>query len=348
MSKRMKLPNGFGQITKITNKRLRNPYRAMVTVGKTEEGRCIQRILKPQGYFRTYNEAYAALLEYNKKPYDLDNQITMGELYERWSELHFQKISEARKVSIRSAWKKVSKYENIIVKEFTPRHVKMCIDMSDSFAVRNDIKSMLNQMFDYAIGYEYIDRNVARNLRGEVVRPESTKPHKAFTSDEIAILSSDNSEIANIILMQCYMGWRPQEILKLKVSDIDIEHKMIKGGMKTESGKDRLVPIHPNIINEVKKIKSVAEMRKYNYWLGDDMSYMKYYRQFTALMKKYNMDHTPHDPRKTFITAAKKYNVNEYAIKRIVGHKIDDITERVYTERTEEWLIEEIEKIECL
>lgn len=44
----------------------------------------------------------------------------------------------------------------------------------------------------------------------------------------------------------------------------------------------------------------------------------------------------------------KKYNVNEYAIKRIVGHKIEDITERVYTERSENWLIEEIEKIKSL
>lgn len=42
---------------------------------------------------------------------------------------------------------------------------------------------------------------------------------------------------------------------------------------------------------------------------------------------------------------AKKYNVDEYAIKYIVGHSISDITEKVYTERKSDWLKSEIEKI---
>lgn len=42
---------------------------------------------------------------------------------------------------------------------------------------------------------------------------------------------------------------------------------------------------------------------------------------------------------------AKKSNVDEYAIKYIVGHHISDITEKVYTQRSHEWLKNEIEKI---
>ena len=48
-----RLPNGFGRITKISGQNLRNPYRAMVTIGKTPEGRPISKILKPKGYFKT-------------------------------------------------------------------------------------------------------------------------------------------------------------------------------------------------------------------------------------------------------------------------------------------------------
>lgn len=46
---------------------------------------------------------------------------------------------------------------------------------------------------------------------------------------------------------------------------------------------------------------------------------------------------------------AKKYKPDEYAIKYLIGHKIDDITERVYTQRDPSWYREEIEKnkIEC-
>lgn len=46
-----------------------------------------------------------------------------------------------------------------------------------------------------------------------------------------------------------------------------------------------------------------------------------------------------------FVTMAKKYGIDEYAIKYIVGHSITDITEKVYTQREINWLKEEIEKI---
>ena len=42
---------------------------------------------------------------------------------------------------------------------------------------------------------------------------------------------------------------------------------------------------------------------------------------------------------------AKKYNMDEFAIKRLVGHHISDLTERVYTQRSIDWLKNEIEKI---
>ena len=58
-----------------------------------------------------------------------------------------------------------------------------------------------------------------------------------------------------------------------------------------------------------------------------------------------NPEHRPHDPRKHFTTLAKKYKVDEYAIKYIIGHAISDLTEKTYTEREVSWLIEEIQKI---
>ena len=56
-------------------------------------------------------------------------------------------------------------------------------------------------------------------------------------------------------------------------------------------------------------------------------------------------DHRPHDPRMHFVTMAKRYGVDEYAIKKIIGHQINDLTEKVYTKRDPEWLKKEIEKI---
>lgn len=62
-------------------------------------------------------------------------------------------------------------------------------------------------------------------------------------------------------------------------------------------------------------------------------------------MLKLNPEHKPRDGRKQFITMAKNKGVDEFAIKRIVGHAIQDITENVYTVRDVEWLKQEIEKV---
>ena len=56
---------------------------------------------------------------------------------------------------------------------------------------------------------------------------------------------------------------------------------------------------------------------------------------------------TPHCTRHTFIKKAKsrQVNMNEYILKLIVGHRITDITEQVYTHRQLEDLTEEMLKI---
>ena len=103
--KRMRLPNGFGRITEIKGKHLRKPFRAMISDGKDENGKPIGKLLKPNAYFATYNEAYAALIEYNKNPYEISKDITMNELYEKWFKYYSETVSKSYVRDIESAWK---------------------------------------------------------------------------------------------------------------------------------------------------------------------------------------------------------------------------------------------------
>lgn len=77
------------------------------------------------------------------------------------------------------------------------------------------------------------------------------------------------------------------------------------------------------------------------------LTYNRYSKIFNRIRDelKLNPDHRPHDGRKHFVTKCKDAKVDEYAIKYMVGHKISDITEKVYTAREFEWLRTEIEKI---
>lgn len=371
---RMRLPNGFGQITELKNNRLRNPYRAMVTVGKTPEGRPICKILKPKGYFKTYNEAYEALIEYHKNPYDLKKDITIVELYEKWSKEYFKTLSSTSSMrTIECAWRYCTSIYKMRTKDIRARHIKDCMENGyimngdtkrfASASIKSRIKSLFNLMMDYALEYELVERNYARtfNISKDIIveTERSKRGHLSFKDEEIDKLwnNIENINIADIILIQCYSGWRPQELGLIKLEDVDLENGWFKGGIKTSAGKNRIVPIHSKIKDLVERRYKEAENINSEYLFNvsdakthknsSKLTYDKYRHRFESVVKKLelNPDHRAHDPRKHFITLAKKYNVDEYAIKYIVGHSISDITEKVYTERNKEWLKTEIEKI---
>ena len=154
-NKRRRLPNGFGQISEIKGRNLRNPFRAMVTVGKDKNGKPICKPLKPESYFPTYNDAYTALVEFNKNPYDLEPSITVKELYDKWTPEYFKTLKSDD--SARA------------------RHIKGCMEegvatvrgqeQTPSASMKNKIKTLFNQMLDYAVEYELVDRNYSRTFK---------------------------------------------------------------------------------------------------------------------------------------------------------------------------------------
>ena len=366
-NKRRRLPNGFGQISEIKNRNLRKPFRVMVTVGKTSAARPICKLLKPEAYFETYNEAYTALVEYNKNPYDLSPSLTVKELYDRWSDEYFKTLTSISSVNgISSAWNYCTSVHDMRVIDLRARHIKGCIDngtinkkgveQSATSLMKNRIKSLFNIMLDYAVEYELVDRNYSRTFRltDEVIKDIATvkNGHIAFTEDEMKILwdNIDSKRFVDAIIIQCYTGWRPQELCLLELNDIDIENWTFKGGMKTESGIDRIVPIHSRIKNLVMQQYKYAKSLNSKYLLNYEnvtLNYRRYQRGFKQIITELKLDqnHKPHDGRTHFVTMAKKYGVDEYAIKYIVGHSISDITEKVYTKRELDWLKDEIEKI---
>lgn len=365
--RRMRLPNGFGNITKI-NGNLRNPYRVMVPAGKTPEGRPISKLLKPQSYFKTYNDAYQALVEYHRNPYDPNTRITFKEIFKLW--LHELEITGNRKKvsSARSLWRYSTPIEDIVVQDIRIHHLKDCLmngtairygqPIKISVISRVKLKFLYNQLFDYAVQNEYVPQNISRmfSIDSEIIVQHE---HFPYTEEELNILWNNVGvcEAADLLLIQCYSGWRPQELCKLKVADVHLEERWIEGGIKTKSGKHRQVPIHKKILPLIKRRYEQAQElgseylfnHPYERW-PDRWTHYTYDYYSNLFMETFpalgiNPEHRGHDGRVHFVTAAKKYNLDEYAIKRIVGHAIKDLTERVYTKRSVDWLVQEIDKI---
>ena len=202
-------------------------------------------------------------------------------------------------------------------------------------ATKGRMKSLFNMMYRYALRHEIVEKDYA-DLCNPVKQDAPQKEVIPFTDEEVTLLWSNLNEVpfVDMILIGIYSGWRPQELAILKTADIDLEEKTMRGGLKTDAGKNRVVPIHPLIYPLIEK--RYDETEEYLF---------KYRNRFVRAMSRLKLTHRPHEARHTFIIKAKTYHMDEYILKLIVGHAITDITEKVYTHRTMEQLHSEIKKI---
>lgn len=347
----MKQPNSYGSVHKLPGKR-RRPWRVRKTSGWIfdENNERVKQQYTTIGYFATKQEALQALANYNENPYDIaTNSITFSEVYERWSKEHFETIVPSAQRTWKSAYNHSKPLWEMRMKDIRPAHMEGTIrDAQIGADTKNRMKSLYNLMFKYALKHEIVDKDYAALCNG-VKKEEPKRARKPFSEKEIQLLW-DNIEIpfVDIILIGIYSGWRPQELATLKTEDIDLENGTMKGGMKTDAGKNRYVPIHSKIRPLVEKWYDSNRKQLFyddNGKNGSEMDYGMYYTRFKEIMSQLNMDHIPHEVRHTFITLAKEADMNEYCLKLIIGHDVNDVTERVYTHRTLESLRTEIEKI---
>lgn len=352
-SKRKRLPNGFGQISLIKGKNLRNPYRVMVPAGKNEKGHPVSKMLEPNAYFPTYNDAYTALVEYHRNPYDPNRNPTFEELFNEWFETRKDKvIGKSTLRQDRSSFSHLKTLYKYNIKDIRSYHIREAIESSSqSEQLKIKMKTLCNQLFDYALERELVARNYSKDLSLDLKRPEKSEMHRPYTEDEIKLLWQNINEPAVFAqIVQCYTGFRPDEVLHIKIEDIDMEKHLITGGMKTEAGRNRIVPVHDSFWPVLKK-NIDTEYTYLIHGIGRQkektlpIRYDSYHDRLERVFRDLGLDHNPHDGRLYFTTLCKKYNVDEYAIKYIVGHRIKDLTERVYTERSVEWLQKEISKI---
>lgn len=374
----MRRANGTGNIYKMKGGKRRKPWRVRVTVGwelNPKTGRCKQN-LKTLGYYASRAEAEAALVAYQECPYDLNTKdITFKELYEQWTEDYFKKLTSiSSERTITSAYRYCSGLYNMKMRDIRIYHLQECMDKGyiipdrgkekgqkryASACTKGRIKSMFNLMFDWAYAREIVDRNYARafelDKETKIKQVREKRKNTIFSNEEIDLLWKNVDKIAFVDMVLCgiYSGWRPQELAILKIKDIDLELQVMYGGMKTDAGKDRCVPIHPLIQPLIEKRCAEAKELGSNYLFNDIngqqgiyMTYDKYRGRFNKVVERLQMDHHPHETRHTFITKAKRVRMEEYILKRIVGHAINDNTEKTYTHREIEELKAEMRKIE--
>lgn len=341
----MKKANGNGSVSKLSGIR-RKPYIARVTLGWDENtGRQIRKTI---GTYVTQKEAQKALIDYLDNPYDLDlSNILFKDVYEKWSKLKYPKVSHSAILGYQSAYNNVEKLHNMKIKDIKARHLQEAIDScSKGQATKKKIKFLFGQMFAYAMQNDIITKDYSEFV--DIGKASEESKREPFSNKEIELLWKhiDDIEFIDTILIMIYSGFRIGELLELETKNIDLVNMTMTGGLKTEAGKNRLVPIHPKILPLIEKRYNKDNQYLIINFKGKKMKYDNYYKEkFIPIMEQLNMKHRPHDCRHTFATLLSNANANATAIKKMIGHESYATTEKIYTHKDIEELRKNVELI---
>lgn len=356
----MRNPNGWGSVHKLPGNR-RKPWRVRITagwdVGEKGKGR---QLFKTIGYYATREEAMTILAEYNADPTAFGDTATFREVYERFTPSKFPTISVENQKSYIYAYNTCSALHNMRFCDIRLVHLQSVIDNSGkNYPTLKKIKTLLTQMYEYALKYDIVNKNYADLIDIAQYKKEKASDdsedddnsgiHKPFTAKELEILwsNADRNIYVATILMLIYSGVRISDLLNLKKTSVNLDERWFRvNKSKTKAG-TRLVPIAEKVVpfweiwmaKEGDYVIQGERTPRINY-----STYLDTY--FRDVLTSIGIaDHLPHDTRHTCISLMQRTDVSKLILKRIVGHKGQDVTDKVYTHTEISQLIEAINKI---
>ncbi len=339
----MKRANGTGSVVKLSGNR-RRPWAVKVS-GRNKYGHVIQKIVS---YHEKALEAQLALEEYNRAkasgtaPAVDKLSLTVADVFEAWAAREYRKLKPASISSHNAAWnKRVSRFAPRKMRDMARDEWQSLLDEDEdnglSQSTINNDALLIKALYNYAMERDIVGKDYSKYL--DIPSVGAKRPHEALNDLQLAQLTqlaADGFPWADTALMLCYTGFRVSEFLQLTHFSYHPENGgYLQGGLKTESGKNRIVPVHPKIRPYLMS------------WLdrgGDAIicdengkhipseRYREHFRQISELLGVPNA--TPHWCRHTFATLLHSAKADPLTVKWLLGHSTkSDITAH-YTHET--------------
>ena len=357
----MKLPNGYGSVVNLGKKR-RRPYAVRITTGvlkvvNTSNGRITYRQqYRYLGYFEKAAPAYDFLSQINsgviKAPAATAKlvQPSFAEIFDRWMAFRDslqKKPSPQATASYNAAFKRMAKLHPLPFSGLRLDDLQKCINESSnmSSSTVNNMLVVLHGMYDYAMKYDLVSKDYSQYVVAQY-RASEGNIHKPFTDEEIQLLwQHSDQDAAAATLIMIYTGMRITEFLEMKSENVHLDERYMIGGIKTNAGKNRAIPIHEKIVPLIQRFLG----RGLEYLFRDpSVRNQGYFTNlyFIPLMKKLDMDHRTHDCKHTCATKMEAAGIPLLHRKLILGHQVkNDITEGIYTHVPISTLVEDVNKI---
>lgn len=300
------------------------------------------------------------------------DKCLLSQIYENWSTRHYSKVGFKTKEGYEAAWKKIQIHKDKCIQDITFDEWQDIFDNMEGYSLsaQKKVQILISQLYKYAEVRGIVQTNVSKGLLLSGKEKCETLPFKMFHIEELTKCAKDKTNkhwlTARITLIFIFTGFRPNELFSLKRTDVNLKRNYLIGGSKTAAGKNRIIPIVPQIrpyiielylqtsfANNDYLLKGVKGA-KYNLrnWRTRSFYPMTYdlgFNSFEDLKDKKKKPHyTPYSGRHTFATLSNKIGMDKEAIIKIMGHTDFSTTSKYYVHNDLEFLKEEMQKLENL
>lgn len=333
----MRNPNGYGSITKLPGNR-RKPY--AIRVSSFEDG-----VLKRKyvDYYRTSTEARIALAELNKGNIDMVDH-TFQDVFNLFREVRYPKISDGQQQLYTYCFNLMQPLHKRKFRDIRTVDLQTIIDSIEYTETKKRTKTVLNGMYRIARERDIVLRDYAEFVNITVNRSK-TIAHRVLKRHEIDKLFqglTDNPThpyIAYLVIL-LLTGMRLSELFNIEVKNCDLKERYMIGGMKTEAGEGRTIPLLEFVVPLIAQNMG----QKYLFEIdGKKVTKDNIDHRLRKVKKELGLDFRTHDLRKTFITLLRETPVDKLTVQRIVGHKGGDVTDKHYTDLRLKTLVDGID-----
>lgn len=227
--------------------------------------------------------------------------------------------------------------------------------MKESGKTPSAIKQMVQlykNMDKYAFQEDIIDKCYAQHINK--TKSTSQSPRKPFTYEQIEYLWNINPEdkqeeiVKDILLLANYTGCRAEELCFIYTKNIHLDNNYFVGGLKTDNGINREIPIHPLVKYIFEKYYDPKNEFLFMKANGKRLFYADYNNYYNnKFIKKHEFikGKTAHCGRHGLETELKKLNVKSPIVNSILGHKNGNVGDDVYNDITIEEKLEAIKMV---
>lgn len=342
-------PKGSGSVCKLKGDR-RSPWVAVY------RGKSIGRM------FATREEAAAALAEVVEAAQPALYHYTLENVYDAWSELAYRDMSLPSRRAYEQAWAKLppelrSKEARLVRSD----DLQAVVDgmqgrgLSDSSASK--VKFLYSQLCRWMMQRDLIRQNYAQFIR---VQATAHREAKTFMPEEVALINrlatqgdpeDRMTQAAMLTMILIFTGFRIGELFTLRCEDVRLEGKMpcVVGGLKTDAGRNRLVPIYRRVLPFFRfflrrargelLISGYSGRQTANGWRAND-----YKTMLESLSIEYR---PPHNARKTMATNAAESGMDQMAMMKIMGWTDINIGAQYYVHPDAAYLAEQMDLLDA-